>query len=131
MMKLNGKTYLTHAEVTCIIDDQLSRFSTSQHIIPPKDISYIDAEFVSTLKNKSKDIHVGLGFLYKNDEYVVVNGVTNMMATFLIGTANASADTTFLTKALTDVQKKTYRGKYSNYLLNILIGEIVKQVLLK
>ena len=43
MMKLNGTTYLTYAEVSAVIDGELRRFSTSQHAILPQDISYIDA----------------------------------------------------------------------------------------
>jgi Ribonuclease G/E len=94
--------------------------------------------FIVLMPNKAKAGGIGPSgynnatvFLYKNDEYVVVNGVTNMVATFLIGKEKASAETAFLNSSATGSQKKTYRDKYGNYLLNTLIGEIVKQVLSK
>ena len=62
MMKLNGNTYLSYKEVTDILDIQLSRFSTSQHAILPQGISYVDADLISYIKGRSKDIYIGLAF---------------------------------------------------------------------
>ena len=124
MMKLNGKTYLDYHEVETVLNIQLRRFSTSQHIILPANISYIDAELVSQMKNKSTDIHLGLGFLYKDDEYVSVQVVLNMIRTFLVSDKSISTETTFLRANLTDTQKQVYRDRYGNYLFNTYISEI-------
>mgnify|MGYP000317697450 CR=1 FL=1 len=131
MMKLNGNTYLSYKEVTDIVDNQLSRFSTSQHAILPQDISYVDAELISHMKKRSKDIAIGLAFLYKTDEYIAVPVISNTFATFLFGSSSVSAETTFLMASYTESQKKTYREKYGNYLVNVLIGEVVKQFIKK
>ena len=129
MMKLNGNTYLSYKEVTDIVDIQLNRFSTSQHAILPQDISYVDAELISYMKKRAKDFYIALAFLYKIDEYIVVSAISNMFATFLLG--QVSAETTFLKASLTATQKRTYREKYSNYLVNILVGEVLKQLIKK
>jgi len=129
-MKLNGNTYLSYRGVTDILDNQLSRFSTSQHAILPQDISYVDSELISHMKKRSKDMAIALAFLYKTDEYIVVSTISNMFATFLFGSSSVSAATTFLMSSYTESQKKTYREKYGNYLVNTLIGEVVS-VLIK
>lgn len=131
MMKLNGNTYLSYREVADIIDIQLSKFSTSQHTILPQNISYIDVELISYMTKRSKDIYTGLAFLYKIDEYISVIAISNMFATFLFGSSAVSAETTFLTATITDAQKRTYREKYGNYLVNAFIGELVKQLIKK
>lgn len=128
MMKLNGTTYLTYAEMAAILDTQIAKFSTSQHAILPRDITYVDAEFIDHIKEKEKDIILGLAFLYKDEEYATVSMLTGLLVSYLHDEAIVSSELGFLNKSLTTLQIENHRKKYEKYLLNVLVDEILDTV---
>jgi hypothetical protein len=128
MMRLNGTTYLTYPEMASIVDMQISKFSTSQHAVLPRDITYVDAEFVSHIKEKEKDIILGLAFLYKDEEYATVSMLTGLMVSYLHDEAKVSSAMDFLNKSLTTLQIENHRKRYERYLLNVLIDEILDSI---
>jgi hypothetical protein len=131
MMKLNGKTYLTYQEVQTEISYHIGRFSTSQHTLPPQGISYVDAEFITQIKEKANDMEVALGFLYKNETYVELNEVVETISSFFYDHDTCDASISFLTAQLTDSQRKLYREAYYHYLFNIFSGEVIKTLISK
>ena len=126
MIRLNGTTYLTYQEVEAIVVRQASKFSTSQHVVLPGGVSYVDAEFVSYIKNKQSDVIHGLGFLYKDEEYATLSALTGLMVGYLHDDAKVSSELNFLNKSLTKLQIENHRKKYERYLLNVLVDEIIK-----
>lgn len=129
MMRLNGKVYLSYAEVNSEITTQLRRFSTSQHATPPKGISYVDVEFVTKLREKTNDIEVALGFLYKTENYIEFNEIVNTISSFFFDNNSCDSSLNFITLQLTESQRNLYREKYFHYLFNVFSGEIIKTLI--
>jgi hypothetical protein len=128
MMRLNGTTYLTYTEMSVIVNKQVAKFSTSQHAILPRDVSYVDAEFIGCIKEKEKDILLGIAFLYKDEEYVTVSVLVGLMVSYLYDVAYTSDELRFLNKSLTSLQVDNHRKKYEKYLLNVLVDEILDSI---
>ena len=131
MMKLNGNVYLSYNDVEHELTNQLSRFSTSQHVTPPGGIPYIDSEFVVMTRRRVHEVIISLGFLYRTENCVGIDEIVGLLSSFFYDDGACDSSLSFLTTQLTSSQRSVHRTKYYHYLFNIISGEVINALISK
>ena len=126
MIKLNGNIYLTEGEVERIIDEVSCRFKTSHRAILPKKINYLDVEFVDILKDEAKNLTLSVYYLYGyGEDHASVKKIIKAVTVRMREEDSCTDKLTFMKHGISDEQKRQYRLKYENFLVNVFLEECI------
>lgn len=126
MIKLNGNIYLTEGEIDNIVGDTVTRFRTSHRAILPQQVTYLDREFVDSLKDEAKNTTLSVFYLYGYGEnYASVKKIIKAIEDRFRKLEDCCEKLYFMQYDLTEQQRKKYRKQYENFLINVFLGECV------
>jgi len=126
MIKLNGNVYLTEMEIERIVTDTSTQFRTSHRAILPKQVTYLDREFVEAIHNEAKNVTLSVFYLYGYGEnYAAVNKIAKAIVDRFRKIEECCSKLYFMQYDLTDSQRKKHRNQYENFLINVFLEECI------
>jgi hypothetical protein len=126
MIKLNGNVYLTEMEIDRIVGDTSTQFRTSQRAILPKQVTYLDREFVEAVHTEAKNTTLSVFYLYGyGEDYASVKNITQAVTERFRKIEECCSKLYFMQYDLSDSQRKQYRNQYENFLINIFLEECI------
>tara|TARA_A100001037_G_scaffold67550_1_gene59988 strand:+ start:27819 stop:28220 length:402 start_codon:yes stop_codon:yes gene_type:complete len=126
MIKLNGNIYLTEDETEKYVYDISSKFTTSHRAMLPRQIVYLDVDFVSDIRDEAKETSLSLFYLYGYGElHAPVRKIIDAIAERKRPPSSCTEKLYFMQYDLSDTQRKKYRIQYGNYLINIFLEECI------
>ena len=124
MKKLNGNVYLKVEEVEKEIDTVSNRFRTSHRNILPRNIRYLDVEFVGAVKEEAKNLTLSLNYLYGyGEEYASIKSVKQKVLERFREHDSCEDTLQFMQYDLSQTQRRKYRKLYENFLINVFLEE--------
>jgi hypothetical protein len=126
MITLNGNNYLTETEIDNIISDTVNRFKTSHRTILPQQVTYLDREFVDSLKDEARNTSLSVFYLYGYGEtYASVKKIIKAIEDRFRKIEDCCEKLYFMQYDLTDQQRIKYRNQYENFLVNVFLEECI------
>ena len=126
MIKLNGNIYLREIEIDKTVNDTSNKFRTSHRAILPQQITYLDREFVESIKTEAKHTSLCAYYLYGyGEDYASINNITNAIADRFRNQTECCNKLYFMQYDLTDSQRKKHRTQYENFLINVFLEECI------
>ena len=126
MIKLNGNIYLTEIEIDNVVRDTSNRFRTSHRAILPRQITYLDREFVEAINDEAKHASLCAYYLYGyGEQYASVDNITKAISDRFRKKQECCEKLYFMQYDLSDSQRKKYRNKYENFLINVFLEECI------
>ena len=126
MIKLNGNIYLTETEIEKVVSKVSALFRTSHRAILPQKITYIDADFVSVIKEEAKLASISVYYLYGyGEDHAPVKKIIYAISDRFREKDACSNQLYFMQYDLTDAQRKKHRIQYENYLINVFLEECI------
>lgn len=129
MIKLNGNIYLKANELEKYINEVAKRFRTSHRAILPQQITYLDKEFVDSIKEEEKNLCLSIVFLYGyGEDHVPLKKIIQGIHDRFRKENECCEKLYFMQYDLTDTQRKKYRTQYENFLINAFLNECIKKL---
>lgn len=126
MIKLNGNIYLTEHEIDRMVSDTSIRFRTSHRAILPKQVTYLDREFVEAIHTEAKNTTLSVFYLYGyGEDYASVKNIIKAVMERFRKSTECCEKLYFMQYDLSDSQRKKYRTQYENFLINVFLEECV------
>lgn len=126
MIKLNGNTYLTETEIEVIVSNVATLFRTSHRAILPQKITYIDADFVTIIKEEAKHTSLSVYYLYGyGEDHASAKNIIKAIMERYREKDTCSDKLYFMQYDLTDAQRKKHRAQYENFLVNVFLAECI------
>jgi hypothetical protein len=129
MIKLNGNIYLKPNEVEKEISSVCTKFRTSHRAVLPKQVKYLDREFVASIQDEGLKLSLQCGYLYGcGEEYCSVKKVILCIHDRMRKEEHCSNELRFMQYDLSDSQRDKYRTQYENFLINVFLNECIKKL---
>lgn len=126
MIKLNGNIYLDEMEIDRVVGDTSNRFRTSHRAILPRQITYLDREFVEAINDEAKNASLCAYYLYGyGEQYASVCNIINAISDRFRKKEECCNKLYFMQYDLTDAQRKKHRTRYENFLINVFLEECI------
>jgi hypothetical protein len=126
MIKLNGNIYLDEMEIDRVVGDTSNRFRTSHRAILPRQITYLDREFVEAINDEAKNASLCAYYLYGyGEQYASVRNIIKAISDRFRKKEECCNKLYFMQYDLTDAQRKKHRTRYENFLINVFLEECI------
>jgi hypothetical protein len=126
MIKLNGNIYLDEMEIDRVVGDTSNRFRTSHRAILPRQITYLDREFVEAINDEAKNASLCAYYLYGyGEQYASVCNIIKAISDRFRKKEECCNKLYFMQYDLTDAQRKKHRTQYENFLINVFLEECI------